>query len=324
MPFPSTLSTFARPNPTDRLNNPSHSALHNTVSSALGQVEAVIGVQGDSSVVGTMMYDLRSPASKGGGHIQGAAFGGTGQSSFNKGDIFVAQSASIISKLAVGTDGYLLAANSAQATGVQWVQPIASALGVSTPVVRVFTASSVAGWTKPSLLSYVLAEVIGGGGGGGGINTANRGAAGGGGGGFSRKKINASVLGLSENVVVGVGGTGSNSGGGSGSAGGTSGFGAGSILYATGGSLGAGGGGGGGFGGNGVNGDINSFGNAGGSASAADAIAAGFGGGSPWGGGVRAGAAGNAYGGGGGGGFGSGASGANGADGVVVITEYYI
>lgn len=120
MTFSSTLSSFPRPNPTDRLNNPSHSGLHNTVSSALGQVEAVIGVDGQSSIVGTMMYDLRSPASPGGGHVQGAAFGGTGQTTFTKGDILIAQSASVLTKVAVGGTGQVLIANSTTATGVGW------------------------------------------------------------------------------------------------------------------------------------------------------------------------------------------------------------
>ncbi len=95
MAFPSTLSTFNRPTPTDRLNSPSHSALHNTVSSALGQVEAVIGVEGSASVVGSLQYLIKSPASNGGGHVQGAAFGGTGQTTFTKGNLLVAQSASV-------------------------------------------------------------------------------------------------------------------------------------------------------------------------------------------------------------------------------------
>src|SRR5260221_656794 len=112
MSFPSTLTAYTQTTATSRLNSPSHSGLHNTVSSALGQVEAVIGVDGANSVLGTIIGDLRSPGSKGGGHIQGAAFGGTGQTNFNKGDIFVATSASVVSKLAVGTDGYILNADS--------------------------------------------------------------------------------------------------------------------------------------------------------------------------------------------------------------------
>jgi hypothetical protein len=185
MAFPSVLSTFARPNPTDRLNSPSHSALHNTVSSALGQVEAVVGVDGISSVVGTMMYDLRSPASKGGGHVQGAAFGGTGQTNYTKGDVLVAQSASVLTKLAVGADGLALVANSNAALGINWGS------GNVKPTTRIYGySSSIITWTKPATLSYVLVEVVAGGGGGGGIDSNEpSGAAGGGGGGYSRNII---------------------------------------------------------------------------------------------------------------------------------------
>lgn len=120
MSFPSTFSSFSRPNPTDKLNSPSHSALHNTVSSALGQLEAVIGLTGASSVLGTIEGDLRSPSSGGGGHVQTAILGGTGQTMYTKGDILVAQGPSVLSKLAVGTDGQVLLANSSVATGVMW------------------------------------------------------------------------------------------------------------------------------------------------------------------------------------------------------------
>ncbi len=120
MPFPSVLNTFARPSATDRLNNPSHSALHNTVSSALGQVEAVIGVDGANSVVGTLMYDVRSPASDGGGHVQTANKGGTGQTSYQKGDLLVATSSSVIARLTVGSDGTAIVADSAQSAGMKW------------------------------------------------------------------------------------------------------------------------------------------------------------------------------------------------------------
>src|SRR3990167_9730614 len=96
--FPSVLSTFNRPSTTSRLDNPSHSALHNTVSSAVGQIEAVIGRNGDNSVAGTLTYQIQSPDSDGGGHVQTANKGGTGQTTYNKGDIMVATSSSVISK----------------------------------------------------------------------------------------------------------------------------------------------------------------------------------------------------------------------------------
>lgn len=124
MAYPSTFSTFNRPGSSDRLNNPSHSALHNTVSSALGQVEAVIGLSGNSSTLGTIIGDLRSPDSNGGGHVQTANKGGTGQTSYTKGDLLVATSSSVLAKLAVSsTTGEVLTADTTQAAGLKWAAP---------------------------------------------------------------------------------------------------------------------------------------------------------------------------------------------------------
>jgi hypothetical protein len=120
MAFPSTLTGYTQTTATSRLNNPSHSGLHNTVSSALGQVEAVIGVDGQNSILGTIIGDLRSPGSGGGGHIQTANKGGTGQISYTKGDILVAQSSSVLGKQSIGADGNILIADSTQALGIRW------------------------------------------------------------------------------------------------------------------------------------------------------------------------------------------------------------
>ena len=120
MPFPSVLNNFNRPSTTDRLNSPSHSALHNTVSSAVGQIEQVIGRDGDNSVAGSLIYQIRSPDSDGGGHVQVANKGGTGQTSYTKGDILAASSTSVLARLAVGLDGQVLVADSSVASGVKW------------------------------------------------------------------------------------------------------------------------------------------------------------------------------------------------------------
>lgn len=198
--FPSVLNTFNRPTTTDRLNSPSHSALHNTVSSALGQVEAVIGVDGINSVVGTMMYDLRSPASGGGGHVQTAIKGGTGQTTYTKGDILAASSSSVLTKVAVGgTDGYALIVDSTQPTGVTWGVPN------NVPTVRVYGPSTATVWNKPSTLSYVVIEMQAPGGAGAG--TQNSG--GGGAGAYVRKVIAASSMPTVASVLVPAAGTGS-------------------------------------------------------------------------------------------------------------------
>lgn len=206
MAFPSTLSSFPRPTATDRLNSPSHSGLHNTVSSALGQVEAVIGVDGANSVLGTIIGDLRSPGSSGGGHVQSANKGGTGQITYAKGDILVAQSTSVLSKLTVApTDGLALITDSTQSVGVRWGVP------GSKPTLRVYSTPSTLTWVKPSNLSYIQVVVQGAGAAGGGTDASASGWAPGGGssGAWSIKFYTSSMLSATETVVIGVKGVGS-------------------------------------------------------------------------------------------------------------------
>lgn len=135
MPFPSVLSTFNRPAPTDRLNNPSHSALHNTVSSAVGQIEAVIGVEGPNSIVGTLEYFIKSPDSSGGGHVQTASVGGTGQTSYTKGDILVATGPVTLAKLALGTQGQVLQVDTNQSSGLKYSNVVANKIAVRSSLV---------------------------------------------------------------------------------------------------------------------------------------------------------------------------------------------
>ncbi len=178
--YPSVLTTFSYPNATDKLNAPSHSSIEGAQSSAIGQLETVIGVEGATSVVGTLQYLIKSSDSDGGGHVQTAVLGGTGQTTFTKGDVFVATSASVISKLAItATDGFALVSDSSVAAGIKWGVPN------NEPTVRVY--SSVSTWVKPSTLAYAIVEVQGGG--GVGANGASGGTGKGGGGGAYAKKI---------------------------------------------------------------------------------------------------------------------------------------
>lgn len=149
--YPSVINSFNRPSPSDRLNSPSHSALHNAVSSALSQVETFVGVEGPSSVAGTLVYDIRSPGSDGGGHVQTAVKGGTGQTTFTKGDILVAQSASVLTKLAVGQDDTVLQSDSSTSTGLRWATTTVPKLAVSGSVITVTNSSA-----ETSIMSVVV------------------------------------------------------------------------------------------------------------------------------------------------------------------------
>lgn len=151
MTYPSTFSSFNRPTANDKLNSPSHSDLHNTVSSAVGQIEQFIGLS-TSSAVGSLTYDVRSPDSNGGGHVQTANKGGTGQTSYTKGDLLVASSTSVLSKLAIGSDAQVLSADSSQATGVKWVS--------NTTQPKVYVSGSVItanSGTETSILNATIA-----------------------------------------------------------------------------------------------------------------------------------------------------------------------
>lgn len=192
--FPSVLTTFST-----KINGQVIDASDvNNVQSGVSQLEAVVGVQGANSVVGTYEYFVKSPASNGGGHVQTANKGGTGQTAFTKGDILVARSASVLSKLTVGSDGTTLVADSSQDLGLKW-----GSAGINT---QSFLSSGT--WTKPSLAtisSRVFVQLWGGGGGGGASANVNC-AGGGGGGAYVEAWFTSSMLGSTELVVIGAGG----------------------------------------------------------------------------------------------------------------------
>jgi hypothetical protein len=109
-----------------------------------------------------------------------------------KGDIFVYGSSD--TRLPVGTDGQILAANSAQSTGLEWIAPSAKA-----PDIQIFTSSGT--WVKPAGAKMVSIILVGGGGGGAGgskgttPSTEVVGGGGGGGGAITAVTfIDASIL----------------------------------------------------------------------------------------------------------------------------------
>lgn len=142
MPYPSVITTFPQPTASSKLNNPSHSALENLQSSTIGQIETIIGLSGDSSILGTIIGDLRSPDSNGGGHVQTANKGGTGQTVYNKGDLLIGVNSSSLGRLAVGPDNSQLLADSTQPVGIRWASSSSPKIAISGSVVA-YTSSTI-------------------------------------------------------------------------------------------------------------------------------------------------------------------------------------
>lgn len=140
MTWPSTVSTFTNPNATDKLNAPSHSSIETAQNTGLTELQTFIGTL--SSAAGTLMYDVRSSNSDGGGHVQAVNKGGTGLTSYSKGNLLVATSQSVLAKLAVGTDGQVLQADSTQQSGVGW----ATATFAAGMIIQWATPTAPTGW----------------------------------------------------------------------------------------------------------------------------------------------------------------------------------
>lgn len=96
--------------------------------------------------MGSLFYDIRSPDSNGGGHVQTANKGGTGQTTYTKGDLLVATSSSVIAKLAVSSvSGDVLVADVNQTAGMKWAPVVANKVVTNpTSVVLAGGAASVA------------------------------------------------------------------------------------------------------------------------------------------------------------------------------------
>ena len=83
--------------------------------------------------------------------------GGTNITSYTKGDLLAASATTTLDKLAVGTDGYILSANSSQTTGLEWIEnkvgtvtevtvnaPLSVTTGTTTPDISISTGTTSA------------------------------------------------------------------------------------------------------------------------------------------------------------------------------------
>ncbi len=155
MPYPSVITALTNPNATDRLNAPSHSSIHTSTNTEITALETFVGTL--SSVPGTLMYDIRAAASNGGGHVQTANTGGTGQTNYNKGDLLVATSSSVLAKLAVSSVlGNVLVADPNQAAGMRWGNTVASKVAVVSSLTGVSSSSVIATLFAASIVGSTL------------------------------------------------------------------------------------------------------------------------------------------------------------------------
>lgn len=108
--FPTSLDSLTNPLATDSLNSPSHSGQHADANDAIEALEAKVGVNG-SAVTTSHDYKI--------GQLESNAVLKTLVDA--KGDLLVGTADNTVARLAVGgTNGQLLAVNSATASGLEW------------------------------------------------------------------------------------------------------------------------------------------------------------------------------------------------------------
>lgn len=107
--FPSSLDSLTNPQAGDTLANPSHSEQHANANDAIEALEAKVGVN-SSAVTTSLDYKVSQLETN-------AVSSGLVDA---KGDLIVGTADNTVSRLAVGTNGYGLVADSAQASGLKW------------------------------------------------------------------------------------------------------------------------------------------------------------------------------------------------------------
>jgi hypothetical protein len=107
--FPTSLDSFTDPTAGNALNSPSHAGQHTDKNDAVEALEAKVGIDG-SAVTTSIDYKLANSV------VLKTLVDA-------KGDIIAATAADTVARLAVGTNGQVLTADSAQGTGLGWTTP---------------------------------------------------------------------------------------------------------------------------------------------------------------------------------------------------------
>lgn len=132
--FPTSLQDLdaTRGTTGQSLSSPNHITHHTTEDDTLEALQAKVGVD-NSAVTTSLDYIAKNASSNGGGHVQTIATGGTGQITkaaamdalsplTTKGDIIGYSTTN--TRLAVGSNGSFLVADSTQTTGLKWLAAV--------------------------------------------------------------------------------------------------------------------------------------------------------------------------------------------------------
>jgi len=134
--YPTSLDNFTNPTASDAMNSVSvpHATQHSDLNDAVEALEAKVGV--NSSAVATShdykITDLVSRVTT----LENAEIPDTIIDA--KGDLIVGTADDTAGRLAVGTDGYILVANSGTASGLEWQANTAASTGKAIAMAFVF------------------------------------------------------------------------------------------------------------------------------------------------------------------------------------------
>lgn len=147
--------TFNWINSTDSWTSSEHIDLNGGRSYKIGGTDVLSATSLGSSVVSSSLTSVGTITSgTWNGTAIAAANGGTGQTSFAKGNILVATDATTLTKIGVGTNGQVLTADSTVAAGVAWADASSGGGGVISTL-PVISNTSINAFGSGGTVSYI-------------------------------------------------------------------------------------------------------------------------------------------------------------------------
>lgn len=127
--YPTSLDTFTNPTSSDAMNSVSvpHATQHSDLNDAVEALEAKVGVNG-SAVTSSLDYRVAT--------LEANELPDTVIDA--KGDLIVGSADDTATRLAVGTNDYVLTADSAEATGLKWAALPASGITTGKAIAMAF------------------------------------------------------------------------------------------------------------------------------------------------------------------------------------------